>query len=273
MTAPIAPPKPDLVNFGCKLFSRIVVGVDGSEPGFEACRQAARLAAPDGWLELFTAVYLVEANLAGWSASRVAMELELEAGEALERAKEIAGPYAASRLVNGPAFHSLLRELEHRKATLVAVGTHGHSRISEIAIGGVTGGMLHSAPCSVLVARPPAAEALFPNAIVAGSDGSPEAEAGLAVAEHLAQRFGAPLRVVTAVRGKHVDVERARLRAPLLETIDEHPVDTLVEESRNADLLVVGSRGLHGLRALGSVSERVAHRARCSVLVVRTMAS
>jgi nucleotide-binding universal stress UspA family protein len=32
----------------------------------------------------------------------------------------------------------------------------------------------------------------------------------------------------------------------------------------------VGSRGLHGLRALGSVSERVAHDASCSVLVVRT---
>jgi nucleotide-binding universal stress UspA family protein len=31
----------------------------------------------------------------------------------------------------------------------------------------------------------------------------------------------------------------------------------------------VGSRGLHGVRALGSVSERVAHDARCSVLVIR----
>jgi nucleotide-binding universal stress UspA family protein len=32
-------------------------------------------------------------------------------------------------------------------------------------------------------------------------------------------------------------------------------------------LVAVGSRGLTGLRALGSVSERVAHRAPCSVLV------
>jgi nucleotide-binding universal stress UspA family protein len=31
----------------------------------------------------------------------------------------------------------------------------------------------------------------------------------------------------------------------------------------------MGSRGLHGLRSLGSVSERVAHDAGCSVLVVR----
>jgi nucleotide-binding universal stress UspA family protein len=36
-----------------------------------------------------------------------------------------------------------------------------------------------------------------------------------------------------------------------------------------ADLLVVGSRGVHGMAALGSVSEQVAHRAGCSVLVIR----
>jgi nucleotide-binding universal stress UspA family protein len=43
----------------------------------------------------------------------------------------------------------------------------------------------------------------------------------------------------------------------------------LLDASVESDLLVVGSRGLHGPRALGSVSERVGHRALCSVLVVR----
>jgi len=43
----------------------------------------------------------------------------------------------------------------------------------------------------------------------------------------------------------------------------------LVAAAAEADLVVVGSRGLHGLRALGSVSERVAHTASCSALVVR----
>ena len=46
------------------------------------------------------------------------------------------------------------------------------------------------------------------------------------------------------------------------------PVATLTERSREADLVVVGSRSLHGVRALGSVSERVAHGSSCSVLVV-----
>jgi len=47
------------------------------------------------------------------------------------------------------------------------------------------------------------------------------------------------------------------------------PVRALVGASGIVDLVVVGSRGVHGLKALGSVSERVAHQAECSVLVVR----
>jgi nucleotide-binding universal stress UspA family protein len=47
------------------------------------------------------------------------------------------------------------------------------------------------------------------------------------------------------------------------------PVDALVDAADDCDLLIVGSRGLHGLAALGSVAERVAHRARCPVLIVR----
>ena len=53
--------------------------------------------------------------------------------------------------------------------------------------------------------------------------------------------------------------------------IEGHPAPTLVEQSRGADLLVVGSRG-HGEFAgmlLGSVSEHCVAHAHCPVLVVR----
>jgi nucleotide-binding universal stress UspA family protein len=250
------------------VFGRVVAGVDGTEPGFEAARQAARLVAADGWLEVFTAVYLVEANLTGWSASRVAEELEREAGEASRRAATIAGPRATSRLVNGPPLLSLMRELKKKEATLAVVGTHGHRRLAEIMIGGVAGELLHNAPCSVLIARRQLADALFPRAIVAGADGSPESEAAIAAAQTLANRFAVPLRIVTALEGKPVDLARVQRKGPI-EAFDEHPVRALVHASMDADILVVGSRGLHGLRSLGSVSERVAHQAPCSVLVVR----
>jgi nucleotide-binding universal stress UspA family protein len=251
------------------VFSRVVVGIDGSEPGFEACRQAARLVEPDGSIELFAAVHLARAARTGWSATRVANDLQREAEQALREAQQIAGPHAVTKLYDGPPEGSLSHELTRQQATLLAIGTHGHSRAEEIVLGGVAGTMLHVAPCSVLVARPPDATAMFPRAIAVGVDGSPEADAALAAAQHLSRRFSAPLRIVTALGGKHVDLAHVHLRNPYVELKDEHPVDALVDAAASADLLVVGSRGLHGLRSLGSVSERVAHRATASVLVVR----
>jgi nucleotide-binding universal stress UspA family protein len=47
------------------------------------------------------------------------------------------------------------------------------------------------------------------------------------------------------------------------------PVEALTDASRDADLLIIGSRGRRGLRPLGSVAERLAQRAECPVLIVR----
>jgi nucleotide-binding universal stress UspA family protein len=249
------------------VFARVLVGVDGSEPGFEAVRQAARLVAPDGRLELFGAVFLAETNLAGASAPKMREEVTEEAQAALRRAEQIVGSGAKSRLVDGAPKDAILDELERTDASLVAVGTHGHSRLSEILLGGVAGELLHNAPCSVCIARPPKTDTEFPRTIVAGYDGSPESEAAAGVARHVAERFGVPLTVVVALGGKDVDVERAHRFGAV--AVDAHPIDALVEAAADADLLVVGSRGLHGLKSLGSVSERVAHNASSSVLVVR----
>jgi nucleotide-binding universal stress UspA family protein len=236
------------------VFDRVVCGVDGTDAGFEAVRQAARVVSPGGWLEVFGAAPHVAA--------------ERGAGETIRRAVAIAGSRAESRLADGPPLESLLHELKEKQATLAVVGTHGHRRLYEVMIGGVGGELLHDPPCSVLIARHSLTDALFPRAIVAGADCSPESEHAVAAAEYLADRFGVPLRVITALRGKFVDLTSSRVPASA-EVFEEHPVRALVRGSMDADILVVGSRGLHGLKSLGSVSERVAHQAACSVLVVR----
>jgi nucleotide-binding universal stress UspA family protein len=74
---------------------------------------------------------------------------------------------------------------------------------------------------------------------------------------------------VLASTSDHFDRDMAQATAPELEEEPGRAVDVLAAASESADLVVVGSRGLHGLKALGSVSERVAHQARSSVLVVR----
>jgi nucleotide-binding universal stress UspA family protein len=251
------------------ILSRILVGVDGTEAAFEACRQVARLAEADTTVDAVAVVHLGPDVAAALEAGHVTDVLEREAEAALEQAVAILGPRARARRVDGLAAPALLEELGRAGTTLLALGSHGHRRTTEILLGGVAGELLHEAPCSVLIARP-APAATFPRALVVGHDGSAQADGALAVANQLAARFGSPLRVITAVAGKGVDLAHVHLRMPFGESVDDHPVQALVEAAREADLLVVGSRGLHGLRALGSVSERVAHQATCSVLVVRS---
>ena len=101
-----------------------------------------------------------------------------------------------------------------------------------------------------------------------GVDGSPESELAVASARLLAKSSGADLRIVSATSDQ-VDRDAARRVAPELEEREGRGLGVLKAESETADLVVVGGRGLQGLKALGSVSERIAHQASCSVLVVR----
>jgi nucleotide-binding universal stress UspA family protein len=261
-----------------QLLKRVLVGVDGSVESMEAARQAALLLEPGGTLTVLgawtvpppivgglgTLVYSHEVDAVAYRA--VAEEAVSTVDHALEA---LASP--ATEVVRGFAWDELIKEAEAEEAMLMVVGSHGRGRVRGILIGSTATEVVHKAPCSVLVTRQ--AEERFPRRIVVGIDGSPQSAAAFAVAGGLAERFGAELWPVVAHGGKGVDNDAvAQVVDSHHEDLPDEPVPALVAASADADLVVVGSRGLHGLKALGSVSERVAHHARCSTLIVRGLA-
>ena len=258
------------------VFARVACGIDGSEASIQSVQQVAQLAPEGAEVTLFGVANESAAVSIGWPAfpishaAKVSRET-IEAG--IEQARTALPAYVTvqSGIVTGPPAPLSVVETKVRNATVVAIGSHGHRRLSGIVIGSVATALLHSAPCSVLLTRPSSRED-FPRSIVVGLDGSAQARLAAGHAAAIAARTGAELKGLVAMGGAPVDYGEVRSividNGGFLLTDDERdPVDAFSDVA--ADLLVLGSRGLRGVHALGSVSERAAHRAGCSVLVIR----
>ena len=143
--------------------------------------------------------------------------------------------------------------------------------------------------------------------IVVGTDGSETAKEAVRQAAELAKAVGAAVFLVSA----YEPVSEARLRQERTEVPEDvswmvnlredvqavldgeaerikgdgvkevetfaregDPADAILDvaEERNADLIVVGNKGMTGARRflLGSVPNKVSHHAPCNVMIVRT---
>ena len=261
-----------LEDIRTSVFDHIVCAVDGSEGSLEAVRQANVLAGGSGSIDLVGV--LVPSLAPGSSAAMYSpyggplevAEEESAFAASVELGRQIC-PTAAVEVLHGRAYSRLLEHLEESPVTLVAVGGSGHGRPLGIVLGSVPTGLLHRAPCSVLVARRPWAPSSSPLSIVAGYDGSPGSVAAVQVGRELVQRLGASLRVIAA-KGASPE-PNDELAGVTIDWDDRDPVEALKVASRSSDLLLLGSRGLHGIKAIGSVSEKLGHVSACSVLVVR----
>lgn len=133
--------------------------------------------------------------------------------------------------------------------------------------------------------------------IVLAVDGSPQSSKTIPVALDLAQKYGSSVLVVhvrehTRYEGSDVDmgppIPAESLVDQVVTRLREADVDArgeirrvspgetphqIVEAaaSSSADLIVIGTRGLSGLKhlLLGSIAERVVQRAPCPVLTVK----
>ncbi len=265
---------PSVTGAGLKHF---VCGVDGSPEAAEAVREAVLLApAAGGSLMLVAAVMpgIVEglaSAVPGATTTDPEERARIDAAWRLDRAREIVGDRipAIAEVRSGRPAAVLEAEARRLQADAIAVGSHGNGRVSGVVLGSVATRVIHGAECSVLVARADANRP-FPGSIAVGVDGSQASRRALAMAQALAARLDVPLRVLHVAGGG----ETAPLPDDLgceVEEIHQHvtPADALCARVTDVDLLVVGSRGLRGVRARGSVSEAVAHRSPASVLIVR----
>jgi nucleotide-binding universal stress UspA family protein len=259
-------------------FRRTVCGIDGSVGAEESAREAAVLAPDAGTVFL---VGVIDPDLA--DSLPMALPGGTPAPEEARRRAAVANLDTARRAVRGgvtvattvrvgPPGPVLEAEAARVLADTVAVGSHGHGRAVGLVLGSAATWLIHNAAASVLIARATTGEP-FPRSIAVGLDGSEPSLRALHCGRELAGRLGVPLRVVHVLDGRF-SAGALRRDLDLDEEVEEIRVDWSAAEGlaaavNAADLLIVGSRGLQGIRALGSVSEAVAHRAAASVLVYR----
>ncbi|MDA8273912.1 MAG: universal stress protein [Actinomycetota bacterium] len=265
-------------------FGRLVCAVDGTQDSLEAARQACRLA-PGRPVTVVCAVDAFEELARPGDIPERSHQLRQRADDVVEHARSylvrsgVTGEVALA-VEEGLLLDVLAFVVGDGARTLVAVGAPGGDAPPRARPTGApgpdgiaqhesVGTVVRELPCSVLVARRPHDAAGFPSSIAVGLDGSAPALRAHAVATLLASATEARLHCVVALGGKGVDVDALRTALPELPlaSVDQRsPVRALV--ASGADLVVVGHRGLHGLRSLGSVSERVVARCPGSVLVV-----
>jgi nucleotide-binding universal stress UspA family protein len=189
---------------------------------------------------------------------------------------------------------------EQNDVDLIVTGTHGRTGFGRLLIGSVAESVIRHAPCSVLVVRPNTNVERFPKSILVATDFSEQADVALEQAEGIARSFNAETTMlhvydVTSsvlpnafefVR-KLEEVEdqiREALEKQHLERFGEPAQVALIAggspplaiadyaQRHDSDVIVLSTHGRTGLSRLviGSVAEKTARHAPCSVWIART---
>jgi nucleotide-binding universal stress UspA family protein len=285
----------------------IVVGIDGSVGAQEALRWAVAEAGLRQWtVQAVLAWGFLDQHHPRGAEGFDPTYSEPDALAALDAAVTAAvGPDVAveRRTVCQVPARALLEVAVD--ADLLVVGARGLGGFRGLLLGSVSQHCLHHAPCPVAVVRTvPVPVAGARPRIVVGVDGSDPAQAALhwAVEEGRLRRAevqavhamdvvptwgypygGAVIDPALFERGARLVLDHAvdavdasGLEVPVRRSlITAGAASGVLELAEGADLVVVGSRGMGGLRGmlLGSVSSQIAHHAPCPVVVIPAVAA
>lgn len=274
---------------------QVLFASDGSTPAIDAGQLLCRVADPQE-----VEVTVLTIAVPTYEDERDIMHAEAIAEVCAGRLSECGFGVHQETGIGHPA-SQILRRVEERGYELVVIGAGGTPWLDRLMMGGVSTRLLHESPVSVLMVHSQEHRE-GPVRIVYGADGSADA----AFALEFMRSFIDPHQV--AVRALHVlelpDTSLAPLGpfmmpVPLGEhnrktmtdrawdiasaaaeelithgfkaeadVVIERPVSGLLQASHEADLVVVGSRGMSALGRtfLGSVSDRVARHATATLV-------
>ena len=273
---------------------RIVVGTDGSRRADRAVDWAAGRAAALG---LPLLILHVVPGRPTPSTPLTAVTASFEEGfheEALERLERVvrrahelhADLDVTGEIVEGNAAHVLAQA--SKEAALVVVGARGESAPVTVRLLGGVSDQVTAYAVGPIAVIPDEEHASPDGPVVLGVDESPEARAAMWFAFETAAARGVPVvaihawqdrdsreivaRVTDIVDGMLTEARAEYPEVPVeVRVIHGKPHHELVQASKEAGLVVVGSRGIGGFTGLllGSTSKRVLRDSHCPVVVTR----
>ena len=259
------------------MFRNILAGTDGSDTATLAVHHAVDLA--ERLHAELTVLTVHRDQDAGLLAGSGPQDPGV-AGALLRDVESAFGDRVAlrTRAAEGNAAEILLEVAESDQHDLVVVGNRGISGEALLKPASVPGRVSRRAPAAVLVVDTMAGRQPGYRRILVGTDGSPTAVVAEEVGLALAHALGAEVELAGAgssdrEAGRYS--EEAKKRRPELTThaIRGEPSEALskLAESGRYDLLVLGNKGMTGLRrSLRSVPARVLRQAPTNVLIVHT---
>lgn len=274
-TAAAQPQQPSAGPGKDVVFANALCAVDGTRGSYAAVEQAGRLVGPRGRLTLLTVTAVAGggAAIGPNRAQRILDQAAALAGEAGVTATRLIDPgRPPDKVILGHAAgHALL-----------AIGAPVTSWLGGMFVGGVGAKTIGSFSTPLLAARTaPGGPEQFARRILVASDGIDDSEQVVELAARLARSQGAEVTLLHAVgvesEAGSLPIERqARVLGSAIggevqstiEAANAHEAILRAAASTKASLIVMGSRRRGGLHAVGSVSRRVVHEARCSVLLV-----